>query len=189
MQSAQCTGQSTEHRAQCTMHNAQCTMNNAQCTMHNAQGTENNAQGRTQITEEYNAQCTAQSTEQRACTEGETMTERASGSSALRHWLYWSPRLQSISCAALYSLYSSALLILFAYLPACLSVSFCWVLHEKKAALARWTPPLRRRCWFVELRLVLPEAPSDCGEVYTINSKGTTTPPAVIVKEQVRRLL
>ena len=40
----------------------------------------------------------------------------------------------------------------------------------------------------MELRLVLPEAPSDCGEVYTINSKGTTTPPAVIVKEEVRRL-
>ena len=41
----------------------------------------------------------------------------------------------------------------------------------------------------MELRLVLPEAPSDCGEVYTINSKGTTTPPAVIVKEKVRSLL
>ena len=41
----------------------------------------------------------------------------------------------------------------------------------------------------MELRLVLPEAPSDCGEVYTINSKGTTTPPAVIVKEEVRCLL
>ena len=179
------------HRAQCTWHHAiaqgraQSTEeHNAQCTMHNAQCTRQNTKHKTQSTE-HNAQGRAQSTERRACTEGETMTERASSSSsALRHWLYWSPRLQSISWAALYPSYSSALLILFAYLPACLSISFCSVLHEKKAALARWTPPLRRRCWFVELRLVLPEAPSDCGEVYTINSKGTTTPPAVIVKKK-----
>ena len=34
------------------------------------------------------------------------------------------------------------------------------------------TPPLRLRCGFVGLRLAeLPEAESDCGEVYTINNQ------------------
>ena len=93
MHNTQCTGQGTEHNAhgtmqlhradhraqRSTMHNAQCTF--AQCTgqntKHKAENTEHNAQGR------------AQSKERRACTEGETMTERASSSSsALRHWLY-----------------------------------------------------------------------------------------------------
>ena len=35
----------------------------------------------------------------------------------------------------------------------------------------RCTPPLRLRCGFVGLRLLMPAAESDCGEVYTINNR------------------